>query len=136
MTESVAEVIVPALDALEITREMVNACSEARGKDITVLDVSKIFDLANHFIIVSGRSDRQVQGIANKVVAALENLGMEPVSMEGYEDGHWVLLDYGDVIMHIFYEPLRSHYDIEGLWARAKRLDAKKILGEPVQNAA
>lgn len=136
MTENVSEASVPVSAPLDVAREILSACAEAKGKDIAVLDVTKVFDLANYFIVVSGRSDRHVQGIANKVNAELERLGIVPVSIEGYEDGHWILVDYGDVIMHIFYEPVRSHYDIEGLWARARKLDLKKLGVVEVRDAA
>jgi ribosome-associated protein len=111
------------LTPLELTTQIINACADAKGKDIAVLDVSKVFGLADYFIVVSGRSDRQVQGISNKVVDSLSRLGVHPAAREGLDEGQWVLLDYGDVIVHVFYEPARDHYDVESLWTKARRLE-------------
>jgi ribosome-associated protein len=126
MRESLAEILGPDTDALTLAREIVEACGDAKGQDITVLDVSSIFDLASYFVVVSGRSDRQVQGIVNRVDERLSQSGVHPISREGYEEGHWALVDYGDVVMHVFYEPVREHYDIEGLWSRARKIDLQK----------
>jgi len=112
-----------SLSAFQKSTAIVNACADAKGKDITVLDVAEVFNLSDHFIIVSGRSDRQVQGISNKIIETLSNLGAKPLSVEGLDDAHWVLLDFDDVIVHVFYEPVRKHYDLENLWMKARRLD-------------
>jgi ribosome-associated protein len=109
-------------DPLYLTAQVANACAEAKGKDITVLDMSKMLTLSDYFVVTSGRSDRQVQGIANRIIDALAAHGVHPLSCEGLDEGQWVLVDYGDVIVHVFYEPMREHYDIEGLWTRARRL--------------
>lgn len=125
MKENLAEVVRQP-SALLLVTQIINACADAKGKETVVLDVAKIFDLADYFIVVSGRSDRQVQGIANKVITTLAEHGMHPSSIEGLEEAQWVLLDYGDVILHVFYEQTREYYDIEGLWAQAPRLDIRK----------
>ncbi|RMG41528.1 MAG: ribosome silencing factor [Candidatus Dadabacteria bacterium] len=109
--------------SLDITRLIVNACAEAKASDLSVLDVSEVFDLSDYFVLASGRSDRQVQGIANKVITAMQECGYRPLAVEGFDRGHWILIDFGEHIVHIFYEPLRSHYDIEGLWVKAKKLE-------------
>lgn len=106
----------------DIVACVANSCSEAKGKDIAILDLSKISDMATHFVIVSARSDRQAQGICNRIINDLESIGLEPFAIEGLESGQWVLLDLGEVLVHIFYEPLREYYDLEGLWAKAKRI--------------
>lgn len=103
-----------------LTERIVDAALDVKGRDVTVLNVNGSFDLADYFVLVSGRSDRQVQGICNRVIEEMRELGIKPISVEGFDRGHWVLIDFGDVILHVFYEPLREHYDIEGLWARAK----------------
>ena len=110
------------LDAKALLHQVVELCAEAKGKDITVLDVSKLTDICDYFVVVSGRSDRQVQGLCNRVIEGIEQSGGTLSSAEGIERGHWVVLDFGDVIMHVFYEALRPHYDIEGLWAKAPRM--------------
>jgi ribosome-associated protein len=74
------------------------------------------------FIICSGRSNRQVNAIADSIVAKLKKHKIKPLSVEGTGEGHWVLLDYGHVVIHVFYEPVREFFDLEGLWADAKRI--------------
>jgi ribosome-associated protein len=107
---------------------VVKACQDAKGIDLAALDVRKVFDLSDYFIVVSGRSDRHVQGICNKIRANLaENSLEQPIAVEGFDDGHWVLIDLNDVIVHVFFEPLRRHYDVEGLWMQASRLKIPEI---------
>lgn len=109
--------------SMDLALKILQCCSDAKGKDLTLLDVSSVFDLASFFVIVSGRSDRQVQGISNRILATLEEeAGISPISRDGFDEGHWVLMDYGDIIVHIFYEPVRDHYDLERLWKNAKNL--------------
>lgn len=108
--------------SLDLALKVLECCSEAKAKDLSLLDVSSIFDLASFFVIVSGRSDRQVQGISNRIQNHLQEMGIEPFSKDGYEQGHWVLMDYGDVVVHIFYEPVREYYDLERLWKDGQKV--------------
>lgn len=108
-------------ETINLLKTILSAGSEAKGKDIAVLNVNGLFSSADYFVVISGRSDRQVQGISNRILDAALEKGVTPYSSEGMEEGQWVLLDFGDVIVHTFYEPLREHYDIEGLWARAEK---------------
>jgi ribosome-associated protein len=110
-------------ESLSVAKQIVEACEDVKGGEVVVLDVASISDFADYFIVASGRSDRQVQGITNRVIEELSKHGVRPLSVEGYEDGQWVLIDCGDVVAHIFYEPVRSEYDLEGLWMRARKLD-------------
>ena len=107
---------VPALDLY------IKAVSEKKAQDLVVLDVRGLTDIADVFIICSGRSNRQVNAIADAAVASLKKHKIKPLSVEGTREGHWVLLDYGHVIIHVFYEPIRKFFDLEGLWADAKRI--------------
>lgn len=96
--------------------------------DLVVLDVRKLSSIADVFIICSGRSNRQVMAIAEHIQVDLKKHGITPLSVEGKKEGHWVLLDYGHVIIHVFYEPVRSFYDLEGLWIDAERIETKNLL--------
>lgn len=127
MTKNLAEVCNPS--AIDTVNLVINACSEAKGYDLKVLDVAELFGIADYFVVVSARSDRQVLGITERVVEALGKCGIEPLSIEGLDEAHWVLADCGDVVVHIFYEPTRSHYDIEGLWAKARKLEIQESKG-------
>ncbi len=96
--------------------ELMKACEDGKGLDIKNVDVSRRFGLADNFILVNGRSDRHVQGIAYRVLKLFEDRGLEPYSVQGLEEGQWIVIDASDVVVHIFYEPMRAHYDLEGLW--------------------
>ncbi|WP_373500971.1 ribosome silencing factor [Desulfococcus sp.] len=93
-----------------------------KAAGLVVLDVGKLTSIADFFLICSGRSNRQVTAIAENIQAALKEQGIRPLSIEGLKTGHWVLMDYGHVIIHVFYDSVRSFYDLEGLWADARRI--------------
>jgi ribosome-associated protein len=102
-------------------------CAEAalgrKAADLVVLDVGSVSSIADYFLICSGRSDTQVQAIADAVDEAARAHGDRPLAIEGREHGQWVLIDYGDVIVHVFYAPVRAFYDLERLWSRATRVE-------------
>ena len=100
----------------------VKAVMGKKATDIVVLDVRGLTSIADFFIICSGSSNRQVMAIAEFIQIYLKKHGIKPLSVEGVKEGHWILLDYGHVIIHVFYEPLRNFYDLEGLWTDAKRI--------------
>lgn len=127
MRKNLALLVREDADSLTLVKRVVHACEEVKGKDIAILDVHSISDFADYFIVVSGRSDRQVQGITNRVIEELCTCGSKPISVEGYERGQWVLVDCGAVVVHIFYEPVREFYDIESLWMRAKKISIPEV---------
>lgn len=89
---------------------------------LVALDVRELTSIADYFIICSGRSNRQVRAVAESIQIDLKKKGIKPLSVEGKKQGHWVIMDYGHVIIHIFYEPVRDLYDLESLWIDAKRI--------------
>ena len=95
---------------------------------LVVLDVRELTSVADAFIICSGRSNRQVTAIAKFIQTELKKSGIKPLSVEGKKEGHWVLLDYGHVIIHVFYESVRNFYDLEGLWMDAKKIKTKSLI--------
>jgi len=101
----------------------VDAILDMKALNVVVLDVQGLASFADHFIICSGRSHRQVSAIAEHVEQTLKKRGIKPMGIEGLREGHWVLMDYGDVLIHVFYEPIRIFYDLEGLWSEAKRIE-------------
>ncbi len=101
----------------------INAVMGKKALDLVVLDVRELTSFSDIFIICSGRSNRQVSAIAEYVQVNLKKHDIKPLSVEGKKEGHWVLLDYGHVIIHVFYEPVRAFYDLEGLWIDAKRIE-------------
>lgn len=112
MTEEMEATLKPYIDAVQ-GRKAVN---------VAVLDVRGLTSIADAFIICSGRSNRQVSAIAEHVERELRKQKIKPLSVEGAKDGQWVLLDYGSVILHVFFESVREFYDLEGLWTDARRL--------------
>ena len=101
----------------------INASLKRKAKNLTILNVKEISSFADYFIICSGTSDRQVQSIAASIRENLKEYGIIPLGIEGESLGKWVLMDYEDVIIHVFYEPIREFYDIERLWPDAPRME-------------
>jgi ribosome-associated protein len=105
---------------------------DKKACDLVVLDVRELTSMADYFLICSGRSDRQVQSIAQGLEENAVDEGIRPYAVEGTQRGHWVLMDFSDVIVHVFYEPVRGFYDLDGLWGHAPRVK----LPEPYANLA
>jgi ribosome-associated protein len=95
---------------------------DRKAYDLELLEVSKLTSVADYFLICTGRSDTQVRAIAQHIEESLATLGFRPLAVEGYSRGQWVLMDYADVVVHVFYQPIRAFYDLEGLWMRAPRV--------------
>ena len=105
----------------------VRAALGRKVKNLVLLDVRGLSSVGDFLIICSGRSNRQVSAIADFIQMDLKNKGIRPLSVEGKKEGHWVLLDYGHVILHVFYEPLRYFYDLESLWIDAQRINVDTL---------
>ncbi len=105
----------------------VEAVLGKKAQDIVILDVAGLTSLSDTFIICSGRSNRQVTAIAEYIRTDLKKREITPLSIEGLKEGHWVLMDYGHVVIHVFYDPVRSFYDLEGLWADAPRIRTPEL---------
>jgi ribosome-associated protein len=102
---------------------LTRAALEKKACDLVVLEVRELTSIADYFIICSGRSDRQVQSIAQGIEESVGEAGISSLSVEGTGRGHWVLIDFADIIVHIFYEPVRQFYDLDGLWSDAPRVE-------------
>ena len=106
----------------------VEAALGKKAIGFVVLDVRELTSYADVLIVCSGRSNRQVTAIAENIQVALKKQNIRPLSVEGVKEGHWVLIDYGHVVFHIFYEPVREFYDLEGLWSDADRIKTKSLI--------
>ena len=113
----------PALDARERALLLCGFALEKKAQDLTLLEVGELTTIAEYFIICSGRSDRHVQSIAEGIKEDGRSHGLRPISSEGAARGQWVLMDFSDVLVHIFYEPVRRFYDLDGLWASATAVE-------------
>ncbi len=108
------------------SREKALLCARAaidkKAENVKVLDLSNSSGFTDYFVICSGMSDRQVKAIADSIEFEAEKADIEVLSVEGQTDGRWVLMDLGDVVIHVFLDALREYYDLENLWADAPRL--------------
>ncbi|MBI5102386.1 MAG: ribosome silencing factor [Nitrospirae bacterium] len=110
----------PSLKGIDNALRAAGAAQSKKAQDLVVLDLTGLTYIADYFVICSGESTTQVRAIADAVTEELSSIGARPSGVEGLNYGHWVLLDYGDVIVHIFEKETRYFYDLEKLWMDAK----------------
>lgn len=104
-------------------RKLINeALIDAKAKDVVVLDVRKVCDFTDYMVIVSGTSNRHVVTVADKVIDKLRSHGRKPGGVEGADVGDWVLIDYGDVVVHVMRNQTRHFYSLEKLWGEGKKV--------------
>lgn len=106
-----------------------HAAADKKAVEVTVLDLSGIASFTDYFVITSGTNVRQVQAIADEVVDQLKKQGTRAARVEGYQKGEWILVDYGDFIVHVFEDKARRFYDLERLWRDAPRCDVPPEAG-------
>ena len=100
----------------ELAKIAIEAMEDKKAIDIKIIDIEKISTLADYFIIASGSNRNQVQAMADEVDEKMSRAGYEPKNIEGYRNANWVLMDYGDLVIHIFDEENRLFYDLERIW--------------------
>lgn len=100
----------------ELKNTVIEALEDIKGIDIRVLDVSHLTDVTDHLIIASGASNRQVKALSDSVLMKCKGLGERPLGVEGLDQGEWVLIDYGVVVVHVMLPDTREFYDLERLW--------------------
>jgi ribosome-associated protein len=110
---------------LERVRLAVAAAEDRKALDLKVLHLEKVTDFTDYFLICSGSSERQVQAIADGVEASLREHKVRPLHVEGFARAQWVLLDYGDLVVHVFLEEPRRYYALERLWGDAPEVSAE-----------
>ncbi|HEX7183366.1 MAG TPA: ribosome silencing factor [Thermoanaerobaculia bacterium] len=115
----------PSLDTESRVREAVSAADDRKAVDLKVLHLAKVTDFTDYFMICSGTSERQVQAIADAVQERMREERVRPLHVEGYNRAQWVLLDYGDFVVHIFQEEPRRFYSLERLWGDAPDMTAQ-----------
>lgn len=104
------------------------AVFEKKGLDLVVFDLRGISDMADYFLICSGTNDRQLRAIADAIEDVLLKIGIKMDHKEGYQESTWILLDYGDLVAHIFNEDKRQYYDLERLWGDAPQVDLSSLV--------
>jgi ribosome-associated protein len=98
---------------------------DKKALNVKILEIKRISSIADYLVLASGRSDKQVQAIADSVKVGLKPFD-RPIDMEGMEEGRWVVVDFGDIIVHVFQEEVRSMYDLDELWGRAPQIEIPK----------
>lgn len=108
----------------ELAKVALEAALDKKALEPILLDVHELCSYTDYLLLLSGRSDRQVDAIAHGVMAALKKAtGHRPLGIEGVESGQWALIDFGEVVVHVFHHPIRDHYDLESLWNDAPRVE-------------
>ena len=118
------------MDSLQKVLAAVEAALEKKAYDLIVVEVEHLSSVADYFLIATGRSDVQVQAIARGIEERMDHEDTHPLSIEGLQHAHWVVLDYNDVVVHLFFEPTREFYRLERTWTDAREI----LLPEPLRS--
>jgi len=111
----------------EMAKLAIEILEKKKASDVRLLDISEISVLADYFIIASGKNRNQVQAMADSTEEALHNLGYDPKQIEGYQTANWILMDYQDIIIHIFDEENRLFYDLERIWRDGREVGKEEL---------
>lgn len=114
--------------SLEMAKLSIEALEDKKGEDIKIIDISEVSVLADYFIIVGGNNSSQIQALCNNVEEKLGRAGYPVKQIEGYESANWILMDFGDVIIHIFDKENRLLYDLERIWRDGKMIEKDNLL--------
>ncbi|WP_455615265.1 ribosome silencing factor [Eisenbergiella sp.] len=106
----------------EMTRLAITALEDKKAEDISIIDISEVSVLADYFLIASGSNRSQIQALTDSVEEKLGRAGYNPKQIEGYDTANWILMDYGDIIVHVFDRENRLFYDLERIWRDGKRI--------------
>ncbi len=110
------------MTAAQMTGRAIEALEDKKAENISLIDISEVSVLADYFLIASGNNRNQVQAMIDSVEEALGRAGVSPRHVEGYQTGNWVLMDYGDLIVHVFDRQNRLFYDLERIWRDGKQI--------------
>ena len=108
----------------------IEALEDKKAEDIRVIDISEVSVLADYFLIASGKNRNQLQALADEVEEKLGRAGYPMKQSEGYDSANWILLDFGDIIIHLFDQENRLFYDLERIWRDGQQIDPKSLLSE------
>ena len=117
----------------EMTKLAIAALEDKKANDVRVIDIAGVSVIADYFVIASGSNTNQVQAMADSVREALGRAGHEPRQVEGYGSANWILMDYNDLIVHIFSDESRTFYDLERIWRDGKEVSVGEFETEDVQ---
>jgi ribosome-associated protein len=115
--------------SLELALAAARTAAENRGQDLVVMDLRKLTSFFDYFVIATGASRRQLHAMSEEIDRVLEReMGDQRLGIEGYQESRWILLDYGNVVVHLFDAEMRGFYDLENLWAEAPQVDLSEAL--------
>ena len=123
------------MNSKEMVKLAYQALSDKKGEDIKIIDIQSVSVLADYFIIADGSNPNQVQAMADNVEEILDKAGCECKQIEGYQNANWILMDYGDIVLHLFDEENRLFYDLERIWRDGTVIEKEAFL-EPVGHKA
>ena len=109
------------MDTLDKALLAIKIIKERKAIDPVLIEVGELTSIADYFLIAGGNSSRQVQAIGRHLSRKMRDMGFKAYGIEGEKEGHWILMDYSYVVIHIFYQPVREFYNLEGLWIEAPR---------------
>ena len=118
------------MDSLELSKTIVKILDQKKADDVRLLKIRDLTILADYFVIAGATSTTQVKALVDEVDYQLSQMGLEPSFVEGYHSNNWIVLDYHDVIVHVFLKDAREYYDLERMWADAETIDLDSILSE------
>ena len=120
-----------SIERVTIVSAITDAAADRKAEDIVALDIREVSSFADTFVVATGTSDRHVRAVADAVKAAVSELGESPLGIEGYDEGRWVLIDFGNTIVHVFQHETRAKYDLERLWSDASRIE---LISAPIDS--
>lgn len=113
----------PANAALDFARQSAKLAAETRCHNVVLLDVSNLSPITDYFVIATGTSGRQMRTVADELIEAGKEVGYKAAHVDGYDSAAWILVDFVDVVVHVFSEEARHYYDLENLWGDAKQIE-------------
>ena len=121
------------MDTLQKLKTALKVALDKKAENPVVIDLRELTTLSDYFVVLSATSDTHARTIADEIKKKLKEKGILPLSVEGYESANWILIDYGDVIVHIFRPEVRELYNLESLWMDAPRVEVSELISEEIQ---
>ncbi|RUM45067.1 MAG: ribosome silencing factor [Desulfurobacterium sp.] len=121
------------MDTLQKLKTALKVALDKKAENPVVIDLRELTTLSDYFVVLSATSDTHARTIADEIKKKLKERGILPLSVEGYESANWILIDYGDVIVHIFRPEVRELYNLESLWMDAPRVEVSELVSEEIQ---
>ncbi|WP_206425676.1 ribosome silencing factor [Ruminococcus sp. Marseille-P6503] len=112
----------------KLLETIIRALDSKRAEDIQLIGIRDLTIVADYFVIANGTSNTQTKALADAVEFEMKQLGIEPIRVEGYQGATWIILDYGDIVVHVFYKETRSYYNLERLWSDGEQKDIEEYL--------